>query len=121
VLGQAANVVVGFDLVGSRRISAGALDHVGVQSALRKVVDFTEVNGNFFEDLNELSPNRFPFYLWISHALERTQESFCAINKYQVHTQLACENVLNSVGLTFSHQAVIDKYAGKAITDGPVN
>ena len=74
-LGQSADVVVRLDVGGRSVHGAAALDHVGIQRALREKVSVVDVAGLVLEHVDEDVADAAAFLLRIADALQRLEET----------------------------------------------
>ncbi|GGQ30916.1 hypothetical protein GCM10010215_63780 [Streptomyces virginiae] len=121
VVGEAADVVVRLDVRGAG--AAAGLDDVRVQGALheegdRGAVLLEDLQLGLLEDADELAADDLPLGLRVGHAGEGVQEALLRVDDLQLHAGGGDEVLLDLLGLTLAHQAVVDVDAGQLGADG---
>ena len=114
---QAADVVVGLDLLGGLRLGGGALDDVGVERALGQEVDGADLGRLLLEDADELVADDLALLLGVLDAGEPGQEALARIDHDQVHAEVALEGDAQQLRFLLAHQPVVDVDAGQPIAD----
>jgi len=61
-LGQAADIVMGFDQGGRIAVYGNALDNIRIQGSLGQKLGLADRRGGFFKDADEFSSDDFPFF-----------------------------------------------------------
>ena len=118
LFGQAADVVVRFDLVAGLALRRLRFDDVGIERALHEVLDAGNLRRFFFEDGDELVADRDALLL-----RDRRLPRACARKRSRASTAitLRCSTSRNaastSAGLVLAQQAVIDEDAGQLLAD----
>ena len=97
------------------------LDDVGVDRALPEEVDVAvlllEVARGVREDLDELAADDLALRLRIGHALRLVEEALLAVERDEVHAELALEDLLDHLALVEAHAAVVDEHADELPAD----
>ena len=121
-LGQAADIVVRLD--GDRRPAGErhALDHVGIECALRQESGrlpavACELFCFCFKDIDEELANRLALLLRIGDAGERGQKFLRRINVNERNIVVAPEQRDHLLGLGEPQQSVVHEHAGKLLAD----
>ena len=118
-IGQATDVVVGFDRCRRTVGIRSRFNHVRVESALGEEVGIGDRAGLVAKDLDEDPADDLPFFLWIGDPGQFIQESLAGIGDMQIGLEVAGESILHFLGLTVAQQAIVDEDAGELVTDGP--
>ena len=118
---QAADVVVGLDLLGGLRLGRGRLDDVRVERPLGQEVDPAELGRLLLEDADELVADDPALLLGVLDAGEPGEEPLAGIDHDQVHPEVPLEGDAQQLRFLLAHQSVIDVDAGEPIADGPVD
>ena len=115
VVGQAADVVVGFDHLGGL---GAALDDVGIDGALREEIDPLELAGLLLEDADKLRADDLAFLFRVRDARQLAEEPLARVDVDEVCAQLVPEDPHDLFRLPLAEQAVVDVHAGELVTDG---
>ena len=86
--GQAADVVVGLDLLGGLRLRGRALDDVGIERALGQEVDGADLERLLLEDPDELVADDLALLLGVLDAGQPGQEALARVDHDQVHPEV---------------------------------
>ena len=116
-LGQAADIVVRLD--GDRRPAGErhALDHVGIERALRQELGAAELLRFRLEHVDEQLADGLALLLGIGDAGERVEEHRLGVDVHQRNVVVAAEQRHHLLGLGEPHQAVVDEHAGELLAD----
>ena len=125
-LGQAADIVMALD---RDRRAAGerhALDHVGIERALRQKLDRPlAVAGDAarlrLEHVDEQFPDRLALGLRVLDARERLDERLRRVDMNERDVEMAAEQIDHFVRLALAQKPVVDEDAGELIADRLVN
>ena len=109
--------MVQFDCGGRAIDGAAALDHVGVQRALREEVRIGNGQRFAFEHVDEHAANNLAFLLRVGDAPERTEELLARIDDVQIGLEPVAKRVANHLGFAFAHQSIIDVYTRELLAD----
>ena len=112
---QTAHVVMALD--DSAALDAAALDHIGIDRALGKMIALTQLRGGVLEYLHKFPADDFSLLFRLGHAFERSVEAFRCIDSLQLHREGPGENVHHLIALSGAHEAVIHIDAGQAIAN----
>ena len=116
-LGQAADVVVRLD---RHRRAAGerhALDHVGIERALREELRAADLLRLRLERLDEQAADDLALLLGVVDAVQLAEEQLGGIDVHERDVERAAEQLDDLVGLVQAHQAVVDEDAGELVAD----
>ena len=116
-LGQSADVVVRLD--GHRR-SAGerhALDHVGIERALRQKFRAADLFRFALEHIDEELADGLALLLRVADAGERAEEQVAGLDVHQRNVVGAAKQRDDLLGFGEPQQAVVDEHAGELIAD----
>ncbi len=119
--GQAADIVMRLD--GDRRPAGErhALDHVGIQRALRQKIRATNFLGFRIEHIDEQPPDGLALHFRIGDAGKLTQKRLGGVNMHQRNVVVMPEQIDDGFRLVLPQHAVIDEHAGELLADGFVN
>lgn len=115
-LRQAAHIVVALDDGGIGALAA--LDHVRIDGALGKVVQFAERGRFLLEDFNEIPADDVPLFLRLRDALEIRKEAFGSVRTNETHREEMAEDMADLIAFSFAQETVVHKNAGEALADG---
>src|SRR6478672_11342317 len=116
-LRQAAHIMVRLD---GRRRSAReghALDHVGIERALREEIDLAELVGFVLVHLNEQAADGLALLLRVGDATKPGEEARASINGDQRNVVVAAKEIDHLTRLVLAEQPMIDEDAGELIAD----
>ena len=119
---QAADVVVALD---RRRRAAGerhALDHVGIERALRQKLDRPlAVAGDAarlgLERVDEQLADRLALGLRVFDAFQRLYELLRCVDMNERDVEMAAEQVHHFIRFTLAHEPVVDEHADEPVAD----
>ncbi|MNX96311.1 hypothetical protein D3C86_1286230 [compost metagenome] len=118
---QAADIVVALDH--RRRAARGrdALDHVGIEGALRQELGAFDLGGLAVEDLDEDAADGLALGLRVRNPGQLAEEFLRRINVHQRDVIVLTEQFRDLLGLVLAQQAGVDEDAGQLIADGFVD
>ena len=108
---QAAHVVVQLDARGGPRVAMAALDHVGVQGALREELCLGNVLCGVLEDINKSMPDATALFLRIGDARKVREELLARVGDTQVNLEVIAERAFDQFSLAVAQQTGIDENA----------
>ena len=116
-LGQSADIMMRLD--GGRRPAGRrhALDHVGIERALRQEFDVADLVGLRLEHVDEQFADHLALDFGVGDALQRVEEPRRRIDRDQRNVVMAAEQLLDLLRLALAQQAVIDEDAGELVAD----
>ncbi len=112
--------MVRLDDVGLAGFGGGGLDHIGVDGALGQPVDVADLGGFLVEHIDKGVADNLALFLRIGDALQLAQEHHLRIRPDHFHAHVAGEHVHHLLTFILAQQAVVDKYTGQLVADGPV-
>ena len=115
--GKAADIVVRLD---RHRRAAGerhALDHVGIERALRQEVRAADLLGFRIEHVDEQPPDGLALDFGVGDAFELAEELLRGINMHQRDVVVMPEQVDDGLGFIEPQHAVIDEHASELVAD----
>ena len=98
---------------------ADAFDHVGIEGALDQVTHVAEFQRFALERLDELTADDLALFFRVGRSTQGSQELPGGIDHPAVEVKRP-EHLLQLFGFLFPHHAVIDKYTGQLLPDGPM-
>ena len=116
-LGQAADIVVRLD---RHRRPAGerhALDHVGIERALRQELGAADLLRLRLEHVDEQLADGLALVLGIGDAGERVEEQLLGLDVDERDVVAVAEQRHDLLGLAEPQQAVVDEHAGELLAD----
>ena len=116
-VGQAADIVVRLDRHRGAAGEGDALDHVGIERALRQEIGAADLLGLRIEHVDEQPADGLALLFGIGDALELAEEKLRCINMHQRDVVVMPEQVDHGLGLVEAQQAVIDEDAGELVAD----
>jgi len=120
-LGQSTHIVMRLD--GDRRSAAEgyALDHIGVERALRQKLCATELACFLLEHVDEELSYGLSLLLGIGHATERVEKHAFRFDMHQRNIVAVAKERYDLLGLAEPQQAMIDENAGELLGHRLVN
>ena len=94
-----------------------ALDHVGIERALRQEIGAADLFRFRIEHVDEQAADGLALRFGIGDACELAEELFRRINMHQRDVVVMPEQVDDGLGLVEPQQAVIDEHAGELVAD----
>ena len=118
---KAADIVVRLD--GHRRAAGegDALDHVGIERALRQKIRAADFLGFRVEHVDEQAADGLALDFGIGDAFELAEELLRRIHMHQRDVVVVPEQVDDGLGFVEPQHAVVDEHAGELVADGFVD
>ncbi len=118
LFGEAADIVVEFDVGRVAAVPVPGFDDIWIERALGEEVSAVDFVGSLFEDFNKPMPNAFALDLWVIDAGKVIEEGFGRIDDAEVDFEMVAEGVFDEIALFVAEQAVVDEDAGELVADG---
>ena len=120
-LGQTANIVMAFDRDRWPASERDALNHIGIERALRKEIRPADFGSLSLEQIDKRSADEFALLLWIGETRKPAQELFLGIHGHKRDVVVIAKQADDFIGLVHAHQPVINEDAGQLIADSLVD
>ena len=99
-------------------MGADALDHVGIQRALRQEVGAADARGLLLEHLDEHAADCFALGLGVGHAVELRQEQVARVAVHELDVEPVAEGLDDLLRLALPQQAAVHEDAGQLVAHG---